>query len=95
MNQLFTYNLQLDQYTDVTSRIWVLCRHTADGGQRNTNVNRRQTYFQRVKARTETLLKLDLLDCPFSSAKDRRTWVRTDVQHLLCVAGIFPASSAD
>ncbi|MBR0993968.1 hypothetical protein JQ580_24920 [Bradyrhizobium japonicum] len=23
-------------------------------------------------------------ECPFSSAKDRRTWVETDVQHLLC-----------
>lgn len=49
-------------------------------------------YFQLVC----TLTKLDqTTQCPFSNAKDRRTWIETQVQEALCVANVFPASSAD
>lgn len=48
-------------------------------------------YFALVR----TLTKLDLNQCPFSSPRDRRTWVENQVQVALCEADVYPASSAD
>ncbi|WP_165405437.1 hypothetical protein [Bradyrhizobium genosp. SA-3] len=48
----------------------------------------------RYLALVKTLTELDrTTQCPFSSPRDRRTWIETEVQQALCVAGVYPASS--